>query len=374
MSLVGISYYGGPVSYGFFIVLTAIPMVSLFYIICVIFRFKVYQRLDGRNLVSNRTSPFFFTLQNESHILFAGIRVGFYSDYSSISGLDDMTEYELLSHSGIKKETGLICRYRGEYEVGIKRITVQDHFRLFTVSYDNREPLRVTVKPDIVKLPVLGSDRQNVISAKDSGLQQTEPDITVREYLPTDDKRLINWKATAAAAKLMVREQTGQQQRGVGLIMNSKRCSCRPQIYLPSENKILETVIALVLYYCGKNVPVNTCFWSGGLNEFTINGMERFESFYELMSGISFDMDLDMGMMYKEVLRSAGLTECRALFYVTYTWDEETSGFIKELSKRGSEVTVYIIGENDTMSFAADTIPRCSIIMIPAEADLTEVM
>ena len=374
MSLVGISFYGGPVSYGFFIVLTAIPPVSLFYIVFVMFYFKVYQRLDGRNLISNRTSPFFFTLQNESFILFSGIRVSFHSDYSTISGLDDQTEYELRPHSGIKKETELICRYRGEYEVGIKRMTVQDHFRLFSVSYNNREPLRVTVKPDIVRLTGLRADSENPVSEKESATGQNEPDMTVREYVGTDDKRLINWKATAATQKLMVRRMTGRQKSGIGLIMNSGRCSSSPGIYLPVENKMLECVIALALYYCSKNVPLNTCFYTDKPYENILRNTDGFESFYELMSGFLFDPDYDHMMLYEYVLRSVQISECRALFYVTHTWDDETSGFVKELSSRGMAVTVYVISEEKSDAGTTEAIPRCTVTRIYADTDLTEVM
>ena len=86
-SLVGISFYGGPVSYGFFGVLTLIPVISLIYIVCVILQFKIYQRIENRYPISNRTSVFYFTLQNESLMTFAGIRVFFYYTFSTISDL-----------------------------------------------------------------------------------------------------------------------------------------------------------------------------------------------------------------------------------------------------------------------------------------------
>ncbi|MBR6452181.1 MAG: hypothetical protein IKS87_05710, partial [Lachnospiraceae bacterium] len=63
LTLVGISFYGGPISYGFLIAVTMIPVLSLFYILCVILQFKIYQRLENQNLISNRTSLFYFTLQ-----------------------------------------------------------------------------------------------------------------------------------------------------------------------------------------------------------------------------------------------------------------------------------------------------------------------
>ncbi len=125
LSVVGISFYGGPVSYGFFALLTLIPIFSFGYLLCVMFFFRIYQELDSKNLVANHTVPFFFKLMNEYFFGFASIRVRFFSSFSTISGLDDGIEYELLPKTGITKQTDLVCKYRGEYEVGIKQVEMQ---------------------------------------------------------------------------------------------------------------------------------------------------------------------------------------------------------------------------------------------------------
>ena len=41
LSLVGISFFGGPVSYGFFTVFTLIPVICLFYLVLVYFFFHI---------------------------------------------------------------------------------------------------------------------------------------------------------------------------------------------------------------------------------------------------------------------------------------------------------------------------------------------
>ena len=138
LSLVGISFYGGEVSYRIFELITLIPVISVIYILFMLICFKIYQRPEGREVIAGRPAPFYFTLQNESFFTFSGVRVIFYSSFSTISGLSDTVEYELKPRSGIKKETRLLCRYRGEYDVGIKSIVFQDFFRLFTVTYRNR--------------------------------------------------------------------------------------------------------------------------------------------------------------------------------------------------------------------------------------------
>ena len=373
LTLVGISFYGGPISYGFFIVISLIPIVSILYILCVIWQFRIYQKLDSRNLVSNRTSVFYFTLQNESLITFAGIRVFFYSTFSTISGLEDSIEYELAPHTGIKKQTELVCKYRGEYEVGIKKIIAQDFFRLFTIAYKNREPMRVNVKPNIVTLPHLQAE-QTASAAKNASTNRNEPDVLVRDYVPGDDRRMIHWKATAAMQKLMVRERTDEQQKGVGIIMTPKRSSRIEAEYIPAENKILEAVIALALFFNTRNIPVTVWYYTTHLHESVIRGREEFEHFYEQMSDYSFDTDRESALMYEEILRHGAAFDCREVFMVTDRFEAGSSAFVKELSRNGLFATVYLITDKDAKDTLSEQIPRCNLIAIRTDADLTEVM
>ena len=54
LSLVGISFFGGPVSYGIFAALSLLPVFSLAYVICVFFLYRIYQELDNRSIVAGR--------------------------------------------------------------------------------------------------------------------------------------------------------------------------------------------------------------------------------------------------------------------------------------------------------------------------------
>ncbi|MDE6883329.1 MAG: hypothetical protein K2P48_09465, partial [Lachnospiraceae bacterium] len=50
LSLSVISFYGGAVSYGFFFGVALVPVVSAVYLLAVYFRFKIYQKLESRNV------------------------------------------------------------------------------------------------------------------------------------------------------------------------------------------------------------------------------------------------------------------------------------------------------------------------------------
>ena len=85
LSLVTISFYGGAVSYGFFFGVTFVPVVAVVYLLCVYFRFKIYQRLESRNVVCGQLVPYFFVLQNDDHFAFTSVGVRLFSSFSFVS-------------------------------------------------------------------------------------------------------------------------------------------------------------------------------------------------------------------------------------------------------------------------------------------------
>ncbi|MBP1529881.1 MAG: hypothetical protein ILA55_05235, partial [Erysipelotrichaceae bacterium] len=147
LSLIFITVSGTQTAYGFFILLTMIPFLSLFYIFLVNHYFRIDQHINSHDLIANHRSDYRFVLQNDSFIPFAGIRVLFFPDFSSVSDPDMQSEYELFHGNRIVKRNSLICRYRGEYHIGIKAVVIQDFFRLFSFTHKIRRPLFVRVKP-----------------------------------------------------------------------------------------------------------------------------------------------------------------------------------------------------------------------------------
>ena len=141
-------------------------------------------------------TDYYFRLQNEDFYTFSGIKVEFFSDFSNINDLADNYEYEIPPHSGLKNETLITCKYRGEYDVGIRNIIVTDYFKIFRFNFMNRENLRATVLPRLEILETLSHEYSQDIY-KDSNINPNVPDVLVREYIPGDDIRNINWKMSA---------------------------------------------------------------------------------------------------------------------------------------------------------------------------------
>jgi len=373
LSIIGISKWGGSISYGIFTMLTLIPLISVIYIVIVYTSFRIYQNNNRKFMIVNESVPFYLTLVNEFYIPFVCVRVKFFSSFSSLSGLDDGTEYELFPGTDVTRETSLVCKYRGEYEVGISRVEIQDYLRLFKFSFRNRETLRVVVKPRIVYLDALnGIDINNIL--QDSKINASEVDVTSREYVPGDDPRLINWGQLARTGSLMVRNRIGQEQQKITILMDTERYSNNNLEYIPVENRILEIVLAIAAYFSNKNISVAEYHYRD--NSLMINVAENggLGIFYENISQVSFAEANEQRLLFADVSKRPEVMESAFIFMIIASWNEYTYSILERLERDNKKTLIYYV------SSGAEELPDLSsynnidAIKISPFAKLEEVM
>lgn len=372
LSLAGISFFAGPVSYGFFFLFTAVFAVSVIYVLYVYFFYRIYQELEGKSPVAGQSVPFYFTLMNEFPLGFTSIRVGFFTSFSTISGLEGDPEYELPGRSGIKKRTELVCRYRGEYEVGIKTVEIQDPFRLIRFVSHNRETLRVIVKPRLIDLA--GWDRTEEIQtmSKDSLTDPGEPDVIVRKYFPGDDVRQINWKASARSGELLVRKLTGEEREGISVIMGTERISDDPFTYLPIENKMLELTLALCLYFVKRNIPARTLWLAAGLCDKRVSSLDGFDEFYDELSLVEFKKDSREELLLMKMSETPGIFQSKTVFLVLNRWSEQLLTLAGNLRMNNVSTVVYLIDKDVTNGGPGEVIPGVRVVYIDVSQELSE--
>ncbi len=354
LSVVGISLKGGTVTYGFFTLLTLAPFLSLFYLLAVYMLFHIYQELENRFVTVNEPVRYRFALVNEYPLQFVSIRVRFFSLFSSITDLDDETEYELKPHTRIEKETRLICKYRGEYEIGIKEIEIQDFFRLFRFRYRNKECIHAVVKPQLIQTDTLG---EIVLSeaVRDSEQSKSEPDVLSREYVPGDDRRLINWTQSARTGNLMTRLLTGSDHQQIALLTDTVRAGTEQSEFLPAENRILETVLALAFYFSKNQI----CAAEYHLQQQelicrTVESTWKFEEFYEAVSDIRFSPQQTHRLLREAAVRRRDLFDSSMIFLILSSWDADTDALLKETEGNGMYAVICII------SASTDSLPDLS--------------
>lgn len=304
LSLVGISFYGGVVSYGIFCALTLLPVIMYAYLLFVRIGFKIYQQLGTKSVVCRTPVSYYFTLQNETKFAFAGIKVLFFEFGVDYGELKYDEEYELMPESGHQVNTNIVCKYRGEYEIGIKKVIITDFLGLFSISYKNTSPLKVNVFPAI-EYP--GDDMEiekSLLSNNSSHNRPEMRDILVRPYIEGDSLRSINWKATAKNFKLMTAKKVSEEHSNIHILLDTKRYGKEFWEYLPREDELLTRLISLVLYFVNRNIGVEVCFYSQGMKHVTIKSMQKFEEFYACICDVIFSPDIDINAIRADILKT----------------------------------------------------------------------
>lgn len=378
LSLILISTYGGTVSYGLFFGLTLIPFISLLYILFVWIFHRVYQEIGNRNIVCGRSVPYYFVLKNESFFAFAGIKVSFYRDFSYVEELPEEVEYELLPGEQYKYETSFVCKYRGEYEVGIKEIIISDFCGLFDIKFAVRESKKVIAAPKLIPLDELKSISDISAMMQRDHLRATEPDVVTREYTVGDALKQINWKATARESKLMTRKPVGEEKRGIALVFDTKRYSRKPEVYLPIENKMLEIVLALSLFMSKNNTSVSYFYQQSnthvGISQGRLNGVEDIQDFYEHIKEVQFDRNANVKAGLERIQQDGVLMDKAVVFLVLHEMDHEILRMTYQLAENGTTVIYYIVTDDNTEELCTMSDLSRRIIAITPDDELEEVL
>ena len=345
LSLIAISFYGGPITYGFFFLMLLIPLISAGYSYLVYLRYRIYQQIVTKNVVVGSPTDFYFTLQNEDFYSFSGIKVEFFNDFSYISELEGNSEFELPPHSGVKKKTVLVCKYRGEYDVGISNVIVEDYLRIFRFNFRNKENLRAIVNPRLEILDSLKSANSTEVF-KDSSLNPTEQDVLVREYIPGDDIRSINWKMSAHLGKPYIRTKIGVENPSITVVMDSYRYSQNIYEYLPVENKILETALAVSYYYLTKGMTVSVNTYEEIPRKYNLSNVASFEDYYGSMCNFAFSEKNTSKLLFESVWNS-GISSSKIVYMILHEISSEALFQINDLSKNGTPVVLYHITDDN---------------------------
>ncbi|MBQ7924762.1 MAG: DUF58 domain-containing protein [Lachnospiraceae bacterium] len=374
-SLVGISCYGGVVSYTLFWGLTMLAVLAFFYLVCVFVGFKIYQEIESRVVVCKEPMPYFFALPNEGYYAFAGISVRLFSKLSYVTDMGEDEEYELLPGDKYEYHTRMICKYRGEYEVGVKEVILTDCFRLFRFRYRIDGTIKAQVYPRVLHLPEVESLKDTLnISSQMTPWQQTEPDVVTRAYIPGDALKYIHWKASAKEQQLKTRNMQGERKQDILLLYDTCRYHKEEYVYMPLENQILETVLALVSYLAEKNIDVKVCHSQRGLQECTVRGLNQFQIFYEQTAHVVFDEGEDMAATLEQLKQGGGLVSLQTMLVVSHRADTAFVGSLQKLAMGGMNIVWYLITDADAEEYLRQSNSRLRIVVLPIEGNLEDLL
>ena len=353
LSLPVISFYGGAVSYGFFFGVTLVPVVSAVYLLAVYLRFKIYQKLESRNVVCGQPVPYFFVLQNDDYFAFTSVGVRLFSSFSYVEKLPDGTN----------------CR--GEYEVGVKEIVITDFLRLFQISYRVPETIKALVLPRVVRVDELQciADIADLLQ-RETCRAQTQADVVVRDYVAGDALKQIHWKATARAQALKVRNRTGEEKTGIAILCDTKRYSGDNREYLPLENKMLEVLLALTVYFAQRNMACDICYGQRGMVRCHVQDLQDFDAFYRQAARIDFAKEEAVEETGRQALAEGVWQDCRILFFVLHMWSDVVWQMAEQIAAGGGIAVLCLVTDGNMDEYLKFGSERKRIVVVPVEAEL----
>lgn len=375
-SLVLISLYGGALSYGLYWTITLIPVVSILYLVIVILGFSIDQQLKSRTVIVGQQVDYLLELKNDSPFSYSGMKFIMFPDFFTMEKAPENMIYELTPGGKVKFETGLKCRYRGSYDIGVQYVVLYDFLNIFSWKYRLLSPIKAIVKPQLISLSSLKSlETIAVINSKERLNGQSFPDALVRNYIMGDSIRRIHWKATARTGELKVRQYNDESNQGVSLYFEGRRYSEKPSDYLPLENKLLETVLAVSGYFARQSMPVYVTQGDGEyLDAFLAQDEKGFEALYEMVSDASFYSS------YSETeSQLAYLDDClgRAnpvTFMVVHELDDQVVSKTNELTSQGIYVIIYLISDIEKDSYKELNGDYRQVIVLATEEDLIKAL
>ncbi len=375
LSLVGISFYGGTISYSLFWALTLLPVLSFLYLLLVFAQFRVYQEIENRTIVCKQPMPYYFILPNETFYSFAGLSIRLFSGFSYVLDMPEDEEYELLPGDNYTYHTKLVCKYRGEYEVGVKEIIITDFFKLFRFKYKVRGTIKALVFPRIIHKQELESIKDIVnMSFLETPVYQTEPDVITREYVPGDALKYIHWKASAREQTLRTRNLVGERKQELLMIYDTKRYSEEEKEYIPLENQILETILALGYHFAEKNINYSILWDQNGLQKFRVNGISQIEHWYLETSKVIFGEGQDVNVLMQRIIEEKLHLNAQTIILIAHEVKEKLMNLLQYLSLEGYRVVLYLITDKSVEEYVRRSNSRLRIIVLPVDGDLEELL
>ena len=245
---------------------------------------------------------------------------------------------------------------------------------MFKRRFNNKETLRVIVKPDVVQLTSLKSVRSDKMKTRESTYNPSRPDILVREYVPGDDVRFMHWKNSARSGELMVRKMTGEEREGIGIVLQNRRHSEDIMEYLPVENQMLKSAIALAYYFTSNNTPVHAYLGHGANSTKTAERVERFHEMVDWFSKTTFRDESPVESCRDEIGKDSSIYTCKTVFFIVSEWTASALSAVKKMHENNISTVVYFVRNKSGEGVPKVDLPDVEFVVLDPEDRLEEVM
>lgn len=258
ISLVFLSFYGGPLPYMVFFALIINMIASMIYIMYIFNSIGISQNILEHSVDKNQYVKLKFQIGNEGMLAGTSIKLNFNHEFSEVSGCEELEHIGLEPKQYIVKELELLCRYSGTYYAGVDSIEITDYFGIFHIRFEMPQRMKVVVRPRILKIDNLKFLNDNEQQVNSSNYRQDEAvvDNETRLYQSGDNTGMIHWRNSMKMQKLLVRTMSAEEAYDYIVIIDETIRLKDNVERIISADKVRETAIAVInyMYSCGYNI------------------------------------------------------------------------------------------------------------------------
>lgn len=294
--------FGGFVPSFLFNTLLSLLIFSILYTLYVYSRFKFVQEIDKRVIVKGENIKLSVKLSNEDFLIYPFIFISFFGSHSLFNANSYSQSVSIAPFSKKEFIFNMECKFRGQYEVGISDVYIEDFLGLFKLKYNIPETKKIIVYPKIEHL-----NKFSVSTTNDSDSQSFSQGATddinnikdIRNYYYGDNFKKIHWKLTARNNKFMIKNFQSTTDAKVNILLDHRRNSYADEINIIIEDKLIEAVVGILHYYLCKDISVNYMYFNEKLEVLKASNLIEFEYIYKILSTIDFNQKVSFADIVK---------------------------------------------------------------------------
>lgn len=302
ISLVFLSFYGGPLPYMVFFALIINMIASMIYIVYIFHSIRISQNILEHSVDKNQYVKLKFQIGNEGILAGTSIKLNFNHEFSEVSGYEELEHIGLEPKQYIVKELELLCRYSGTYYAGVDSIEITDYFGIFHIRFEMPQRMKVVVRPRILKIDNLKFLNDNEQQVNSSNYRQDEAvvDNETRLYQSGDNAGMIHWRNSMKMQKLLVRTMSAEEAYDYIVIIDETIRLKDNAERIIAADKVREIAIAIInyMYSCGYNIG---CVM-GCTGIIRLNDQYELTQLYNRISGCNFVGDNNVGNIIENAL------------------------------------------------------------------------
>jgi uncharacterized protein (DUF58 family) len=248
---------------------------------------------------------------------------------------------------------------RGVFEVQPVEVTRRDAFELFRLSQKHGQPARIWVYPRVLGLHPLptGVTRHLEGPSSDTAPHGTIAFHRLRDYVPGDDLRLVHWRSTAHAGRLLVKHNVDTSQPYTVVVFDQRAARYTAE----SFEEAVDVVASVLVASAAHKAPVELRLTDG-----TVLGGPRLHDVTPMidhLTGVQPERDADLTVTLLALRRARGGT---SLVVVTGALERAELPHVGALRRRFDRLVVVALDERP----AADVADVAGVrLIVGADAD-----